>query len=262
MPARLLVSIEPKVLHERGVWADTGPALHAHVLAAVSVVEPELGASLHQPAKGGQPFAISPVLRRDGTPSQWRFEVGVLDDTLIDPFADGLEHAELVRLGHSSFVVTGVRAVATSYEQVLDAGQPATRWGFQLVTPLTCRTTGASGAQRCLPLPDAQLVFSRLRRRFERYAPKGLLPAEVETVIDEHLAVASFELTAARYLVKAPATRNIGAVGSVTYVIVRPDQLSAASLRGVDALVRFAAFAGAGDQTTKGMGVVVPFDPS
>lgn len=262
MPVRLLVAIEPKVLHERGVWADTGPAIHGHLLTTVRRISPALADHLHRGAKGGQPFAVSPVLCRERQPDQWRFEVGVLDDSLADVFTEALESEPLVRIGHSSFVVSTVRPVTVRYEEIVARSRPATRWGLNLVTPLTFRTTGESGAPRFIPLPDAQLVFSRLRARFDRYSPSGALTAEVGVAIAEHLALASLELVSAMHLVKAPRLRYLGCTGTVTYTAVRSESLSDAALQAVDALVNFAAFAGVGDQTTKGMGVAVPFDPA
>lgn len=258
MPARILVDIEPKVLHPAGPWSDTGPAVHGYLLSVLRRSAPELAERLHQPARGGQPFALTPILQRSGPGPQWRFEVGVLDDALTDTFVGALSTEPVLRVGHSSFITAGVRAVVVPYEELLARSRPVSEWTLRLVTPLTFRTTGTSGARRSIPIPDPQLLFGRLRLRFSRYAPPGLLAGECDVAIAEHLAIASLNLVSDRHLVKAPRQREIGCTGTVGYVAVHADALGDDALRGVDALVNFSAFAGAGDQTSKGMGVTVP----
>jgi CRISPR-associated endoribonuclease Cas6 len=268
VPARLIVNLRPKTLHEAGLWPDTGPAVQAHVLRAVREVDRRLAELVHAPAgvyAGGRwPYAVTPILDANGHvdgDGLWRFEVGVLDERLVDIFARALRAAAEVRLGHSLLLVTNVEIHAISYTDLAEQSAATRSWRLRLVTPLTFRTDSTTGAPRAIPLPTAELVFGSLLSRWEHFADPGLLDPAVAATVSEHVALADFELRASRHLVKGPDICELGAKGWVRYEAVQAKLLSPAVLRGVTALVNFAAFAGVGDRTTKGMGCVLPLGP-
>lgn len=247
MPARLIVTLEPKAVHDDGPPAQTGPAMHAAVLHALRRVDPELSAAIHAPAPDDpRPLAVTSLL---GGP---RFEVGVLDDTIVGAVAEALDRTGELRIGHSSFLLTRIDVHQHAWADLLERAVPKHRWTLRLLTPTTFRSRDAN-IRRCQPLPSPELVFGRLLWHWASFAD-ALLPDQTGAVVARHLAVEHLEGHTERHLVKTPAITEVGFVGRVTYTVVAAREVAPETLRGIDALMLLSMFSGVGDLTAKGMG--------
>lgn len=287
MPARFVIILDGRVVDERGPLRDAGPALHAVVLQAIGAVGPDVAAALHAswhrpgrpdgPLGPYRPFALAPLQpvgpSAGGGAGRWRFEVRLLDDRLMGLLAEALADVRSVKVGHSSFDVVEAVVAPVEWQWLVLRRPPRTRWGLRFLTPTTFRTTSRSGEVRSQPLPTPEHVFGSLLRRWRHFAPPGLLAEHAESVVDQYLAVASFNLHTKRHLTKSarstgpPHTRRragtwqVGCVGEAVYEVVRAGMVDDRGLRAVGALVAFAELAGVGDQTAKGMGCVEAFEP-
>ncbi|MGH8897668.1 MAG: CRISPR system precrRNA processing endoribonuclease RAMP protein Cas6 [Egibacteraceae bacterium] len=247
MPARLIVTLEPKVVHDDGPPVQTGPGMHAAVLHALRRLDPELSAAIHGPAPDDpRPLAVTPLL------SGPRFEVGVLDDAIVGAVAEALDRTDELRIGHSSFFLTRIDVHQHAWAELLERAVPRRRWTLQFLTPTTFRARD-TGIRRCQPLPSPELVFGQLLWRWASFAD-ALLPDQTGAVVARHLAVEHLEGRTERHLVKAPAIAEVGFVGQVTYTVVAAREVDPEPLRGIDALTLLAMFSGVGDLTAKGMG--------
>lgn len=262
MPARFRLVLEPKVVHDAGPPRHTGPGLHACLLAAVASIDPVKAAWLHSPQVRPKPFAISPLLERaDSGPSRFGFEVGVLLDSLSADVGRALSGLDIVRIGHSSFLpVDLLPLLDESYDTFRARGTVATAWRLRFMTPTTVRTESATGVHLGQPLPTTQLVFNGLAKRWAHFSPTEALPAGLADVLRRHLHVARHEIRTAEYLVAPRRPLLTGFVGDVEFAVLDAKLVDPAVLMAIDTLARFAAVAGVGDQTTKGMGMVVPFE--
>lgn len=247
MPARLIVTLQPKVVHDGGPPPQTGPGMHAAVLHALRRVSPELSAAIHAPAPDDpRPLAVTPLL---GGP---RFEVGVLDDALVGAVAEALDRTDELRIGHSSFFLTRIDVHQHAWGELLERAAPKRRWALEFLTPTTFRARDAN-VWRCQPLPSPELVFGRLLWHWASFADVSL-PDQIGAVVARHLAIEHLEGHTERHLVKAPAITEVGFVGRVTYTVVGAREVAPEPLRGIDALTLLALFSGVGDLTAKGMG--------
>jgi len=247
VPARIVVTAR---LQSGPSPGPSGPALHAALLAALRRRDHALAAVLHDhpPPK---PLAISPIAAEG---LGLRFEVGVLDDTLTEPLALALDDYELTVL-RSELEIERIDVYPTGYRDLL-AAEPASRWRLELRSPTTLRLPAAHGrTRRVLPFPEPVAVLERLRTRFEAFAPPGLLTPDLDAAIGT-VVVASFDLRTQRALVRSPDHWEIGAVGWVVHHLPRPADLDDWTRRSLNALYLLAAYAGLGDQTTKGLGWV------
>jgi CRISPR-associated endoribonuclease Cas6 len=168
---------------------------------------------------------------------------------------EALDGVDTLRVGNRHLDLARIDVFAEPYEELLAAARPRTRWDLDLLTPTTIRLPREPDRPRrnqVLPLPD--LLAAGLSRRWDRLSPVPLGP--VEGVIDHHLVIGRAKLRTERHVIKAPDTYTVGSVGQVQYLLAgKPSEADATRL---DALWRLAAYAGLGDHTTKGMGVVVP----
>lgn len=247
VPARIIVTAQ---LTSGPIPGPSGPALHAALLAAIQRRDPRLASELHDrpPPK---PFAITPLVTEE---SRLRFELGVLDDALTESIALALDECELTLL-RSELAIERIDVYPASYRDLLEA-EPASRWRLELRSPTTLRLPAAHGrTRRVLPFPEPVAVLERLRTRFETFAPAGLLTTDLDTAIST-VVVASFDLHTQRALVRSPDHWEIGAVGWVVHHLPRPADLDDWTRRSLNALYLLAAYAGLGDQTTKGLGWV------
>ncbi len=262
MPARVVVSLVPT---SAGALPppETGPGVNAAVLAAVrDGMSPELSAQLHD-GPPPRPFSVTPLLdERQQVPArgsrQVRFEVGVLIDDLVGPFLACLAGRDQWRFGSTDYTLGGVElAGAEAYPDLLDAAPPMAAWALRFVTPASFATGKGDGARRQHVLPDPVRVFGTLAARWRTWAPHAPLPAGLDAAITDHLELAEMRLATEEYLVKTGTPKRRGCVGSVRYHLAEPAGLTAEVRSGVEALARFACFAGVGDRTASGMGYTV-----
>lgn len=76
--------------------------------------------------------------------------------------------------------------------------------------------------------------------------------------ITQNLEVADYRLTMGEYLLKAGVPPVRGSIGTISYRIADIRHTTAEGRAGLDALIRFSAYAGIGDRTTIGMGHTIP----
>jgi CRISPR-associated endoribonuclease Cas6 len=247
VPARVIVTTR---LAAGPAPGPSGPALHAALLAAIRRRDATLAADLHD-RRPPKPFALSP-LSPDG--DALRFEVGVLDDPLAEPIALALDETDLTVL-RSTLAIERIDVYPAHYEDLL-AAAPATRWRLALHSPTTLRLPASRGeSRRTLPFPEPVGVLERLRARFEAFAPAGLLAPGLDRGIAA-VVVTAFDLRTARALVRPPDRHEVGALGRITYELPHPGGFDEHTRRSLHALFLLAAYAGLGDQTTKGLGWV------
>ncbi|MEU7616638.1 CRISPR system precrRNA processing endoribonuclease RAMP protein Cas6 [Micromonospora rifamycinica] len=265
MPAQIVVSMEP-VSPSAIPPPQTGPAVNAAFLKAVGAVDPVLAKGLHDSARY-KPFTVTPVLDEQGRApttagqSAW-FGVSMLVDGYTAVVLAALHAFAGHQIAWTRYRVTGVRLRAQPYaELAASADAAADGWSFQLVTPVGFATGLGDGARRERPWPDAERVFGNLARRWEAFAAGSPLPASVAAAIDDHLEMVDGQVRIVRHLIE-PQQRNPehqfrrGTVGVVSYRLASAREVPVEARRGVDALARFAGYAGFGDRTAMGMGYV------
>lgn len=263
MPSRVVVSLEPKVVHPHGPPLQTGPAIHAAVLHAVRRLNPDVSALLHRHSRN-KPFAVTPLLDRS-------FEVGVLGLTepehgdavaqqlaeapLTELIVEALAATPELRVGHSSFLLRDVTPYTRSWRELVREA-PSHRWRLRFLTPTTFRHDDRqTGVRRAVPLPATDLVFGWLLRRWQRCA-RVPLPSRTAAVVRDRLRIEEHTISTHPHLVKPGVDLFTGFLGDVTYGVSRAHDAPTDSLRGIGALVWLALFGGVGDYTTKGMGCV------
>ncbi|WP_250292635.1 CRISPR system precrRNA processing endoribonuclease RAMP protein Cas6 [Frankia sp. CiP1_Cm_nod1] len=263
MPARVVVSVRP--VSPRALPPPyTGPAVNAAVLAAVrEELSPEASAYLHD-GPPPRPFAITPLLdehqRAPGRSSaRVRFEVGILLDEITSSMLAALRNRDRWRFGFTDYVTEAVElAGGEPYPDLLAAAPPATSWAFGLVTPVSFATGRDDGVRRQRILPDPERVFGTLAYRWRAWARDlAPLPSDIDATINGHLELVETTLSSAEYVVKIGAPKRRGCVGFVRYQLAAPADVPPRTRAALNALARFACYAGIGDRTPSGMGYVV-----
>ncbi len=165
---------------------------------------------------------------------------------------DGSGPDRCLRVGGGVFAVASVAAEVVPYAHLLvvDARR---EWTLRLRSPTTRRIASPEAGRRTLLLPSSEVVFPVLARRWERGGGPPLCGA---ATVGSAVEVVEVGLRSVPYLVKGPDVFLAGCVGSVTYRMVAGPADDTARLAAVSPLVRFATFAGVGDETPVGMGWV------
>lgn len=259
MPARIAVHLAPATSRAPVPPPHTGPAVGAAFLAALrDSDEADLATALHE-TRPPKPYALTPLLdehhrRASADSNKVRFEIGVLADPLTGPVLQALTTASAVRIARCHYRIAAVDLLAAEpYPDLLAASRPTTRWSLTIHTPVAFFTAREEGARRTRPFPEPEWVFADLRRRWSAFTdPAG----DLDEVISGHLEVVHHRLVMADHLVKAGAPPARGSVGTITYGVAEPHRLAPDALTALDALARFAAYAGIGDRTAVGMGHV------
>jgi CRISPR-associated endoribonuclease Cas6 len=274
MPARIAVALRPAVAGALPP-PQTGPAVSFGLLAAVRDAGfPDLAADLHD-MRPPKPYAVTPLLDETHRPPgrhsrQARFDVGVLTDELVAPILAAVHARDRWTIATTDYVPDGdadggaVRLTAVeTYPELLAAARPRTSWSFRLLTPTTVVTGLREGVRRSRPLPEPDWLFGSLANRWQAGAGEDApLPAELIPAIEDHLEVVDANIRIAAHLVQGGQPPLRGSVGTVTYGLARPGAVPPAVRRALDALARFAGYAGLGDRTNVGMGVCAPGTPA
>ncbi|TDC84511.1 CRISPR system precrRNA processing endoribonuclease RAMP protein Cas6, partial [Actinomadura sp. 7K507] len=242
----------------------TGPAVNAAFLAALrDSGEDGLSDALHE-TKPPKPFALTPLLddrdrRASASSKHVRFEVGILADSLTASVLPALAATTNVRVARCQYKIATVElAGAAPFPDLLAAARPADQWTLRVVTPVAFFTAREEGARRVRPFPEPEWVFSDLYRKWNAFAPQAPLDEATAHAITQNLEVADYRLTMAEHLLKANVPPVRGSIGQITYRIADTRRTTPQAQAGLDALVRFSAYAGIGDRTTVGMGHVLP----
>lgn len=189
-----------------------------------------------------KPFSAAGPHQEDGDPV---IEVNWLDD-LPEPDVAGRAAAGPLRLGSHPVAVAEVRQRAESYAD-LAATAPRYRLRVEFRSP-----TYVSRAGRQFPLPDPELLLTGLARRWRHFSPSTFGDAALPTLLNS-VHIARHELRTVPVYV-APGRRVVGFTGKAVFGL--PDDTAPAAARLLAALWRFAEYAGAGAQTTHGLGRV------
>jgi len=265
MPVRIVVRLEP-ARPEAVPPRQTGPAVNAALLAAVREVDPELATALHDSPRY-KPFTLTPLLDdRDNAPSApgaaARFEVGLLIDEHTATVLGALQARPSHLIGETEYRTADVSIAAiASFEDLAYRACPRGSWGFRLLTPVSFATARDEGPRRERPWPEPVRVFRNLAQRWNSFACEVALPEQVHTVIDQHLETAGGQVRIMEHLIE-PSQRDRragyrhGSVGRVSYRLADPANAPEEGKLALDALARFADFAGFGDRTANGMGHV------
>ncbi|MFV2194982.1 CRISPR system precrRNA processing endoribonuclease RAMP protein Cas6 [Nocardiopsis sp. LOL_012] len=128
----------------------------------------------------------------------------------------------------------------------LAAAPPSVKVRVEFVTPAYISRAG-----RQLPLPEPELLLAGLARRWDVYSPRPL-PSKAVTELLGAVHLARHDIRTAA--VGAGSGQRVGFVGRAVFGL--PPRTSHAAQRAFAALWSFAAFAGAGAQTTHGLGHV------
>lgn len=190
-----------------------------------------------------KPFSVTPLVEAPKAPGQAILALGWLDDQTTPPL-DTLQ-GEQVRLGSQYFTVVDVQRSSAPYAalQALPATHRATL-NFLSVTYFT-----RSG--RWIPLPDPELLYAGLARRWNTFAAHSDgLPDTLVTALINTVRLTTHELRS------APAdlgqASRTGFTGHATFTLPRTASADLAS--AFTSLSAYAEAAGTGAQTTHGLG--------
>lgn len=264
MPARIIVHLEPAGGRPPVPPPHTGPAVNAAFLAVLrDTGEGDLSSALHD-TRPPKPFALTPLLderdRRAGAAGKRvRFEIGVLADSLTAPVLQALAATGDVRVARCQYKIAAVDLAGVEpFPDLLAGAAPADRWTLRIATPAAFFTAREEGARRVRPFPEPEWVFSDLYRKWNAFAPDAALDEATPQIITQNLEITGYQMTMAEHLLKAGVPPVRGGIGQIAYRIADSRRTTPEARAGMDALVRFSAYAGIGDRTTIGMGYVVP----
>jgi len=267
VPVRIVVHLLPSGPRSPVPPPHTGPAVYAAVLAAVRASDPTLATAIHERPRY-KPLALSPLLDADDRPatagsSGLRIEIGVLVDELTAAMLVAVKGVEVVRIARGAYRVADVEILnVSSYAELASVSDPAARrWTLRLLTAVAFATSKEEGALRLRVLPER--VFGSLLARWQALAASVPMPEGIAEAIGSGLAIGDWRLERAEHLIKtgdaATGRKDVfwsGSTGSVTYQLADPGGVAPRVRAGLDALARFATYAGIGDRTNVGMGVV------
>lgn len=192
-----------------------------------------------------------------GREGQWWARVSLLEESLyarLSPHLFGLL-GQGIRLGSKHYRVQAVLqeehpwAGISTYPRLFQGEAPPSV-ELQFASPTFFRRKGLA-----YPLPEPRLVFESLSLRWNAFAP-AQVPAEMQEAW-ERLSISFLQ---GRTFALAPNDdeRGIGFVGRVVYYLPKASPTEAQWLQ---ALSRFAFYAGVGAKTSLGFGRVRPFNP-
>jgi CRISPR-associated endoribonuclease Cas6 len=153
-----------------------------------------------------------------------------------------------VRFGAHQREVLGFDGRGMSYAE-LARGGPMRRARFTMTSPLFFSRNG-----RDLPLPEPVLAVRGLLARWNAWAPEPLRVAESDAKALAGAVYLDEVVGASEKVELGGGLRQVGFVGSAEFRLLAAVSEQTAALFG--ALVRFAAYAGLGAQTTAGFGSV------
>lgn len=237
MPAVLRLLLRPQDLSRAALV----PAAQLHGLAC-ALLE---GAGADHEAQV-KPFSVAPLLEAPDLPGHAFLRLGWLDDARVAGLRDHAldQIGGALRTGSQYFTVTDADMEAQPYAHFLAQGAR-----FATFTFLT--TTYFNRGDRQVPLPDPELVFAGLARRWNAWSPVPI-PGDVIHELCATVLVTSHDIASGTAdLGKAQRT---GFRGRATFSL--PRDISTDTATAFAALSRFAAIAGVGAQTTRGLGNV------
>lgn len=194
----------------------------------------------HGKGNAGPPFAVGPLHKDEDGLTRWR--LGWLADYEPPPLPSE------IAFGDVRCPVTSTTVDQIGFAE-LAGSAPASHARLDIVSPMYFSRNG-----RDYPLPDPGLMLRSAATRWNHHAPSMLsVPDEALRALTGLVYLADFDGGTVRAPVSATLYQT-GFVGHVHLALTRAaDQASRVTFA---ALVRFAAMAGLGAQTTHGFGAV------
>ena len=250
MPALLQVTLGTRQPRPSGLL---GVPLHGLLFSALEAGSSALSAKLHAAQVKG--FRIGQARWQDGDDGpQVVFQVGVLDDTLLDPLLDALSVGRTHGSEQASLrgEVLDAQVTAQTSHDAMYSRHAREVTGRELhlafLSPTTFRTTDLD-----MPFPVPKTVFYGLQRRWEAFSDLQFGP-ELNDWVGRAVQVHDFQLKPRRVHFKgARGAAMTACVGEVTYVLARPGDAEPTFVR---LLAEYANYAGVGYKTTFGLGHV------
>jgi len=244
-----------------------GRASHALALAAIGRDDPALAAVLHE-GDGPRPFTASSLMgrfpgRRVDPAEAYTLRLTAIQAApaaaLLRATTSGgaLAPGGPVDLDHHLFRVETAHLAAEAHPWAGAAGYaelaaarlvgpepPPRQISFIFTSPTAFRSQ-----ERHIPVPLPDLTFGSLLDRWNAFSSIAF-PAETKRYAAECLAISRYEL-ATRPVQGKEGGLRVGAVGRITFTALNYDRYWMSVL---GALAGFALYAGAGIQTTAGLG--------
>lgn len=247
-PNRPSMTLAALVLPLEGETRPDPDRLRGLVYGLLQPLDPEIHKAQHNP------FSLG-IGGREG---QWWVRVSFLEESLyarLSPHLFGLL-GQGIRLGSKHYRVQAVLqeehpwAGVSTYPRLFQ-GEANPSVELQFASPTFFRRKGLA-----YPLPEPRLVFESLSLRWNAFAPVKV-PQEVQEAW-ERLTVSRFQ---GRTHLVAPNEdeRGVGFVGRVAYYLPKASPTEAQWLQ---ALSRFAFYAGVGAKTSLGFGRARSYIPS
>ncbi|MFF3409368.1 CRISPR system precrRNA processing endoribonuclease RAMP protein Cas6 [Streptomyces sp. NPDC002742] len=188
-----------------------------------------------------KPFSVSPLFQDNSTTDHRILRIGWLDDG--NPL--DLTHlpGQRIRLGHNILTTTDIRREHTPYASLL-SHPPAARARFTFHSATYFKSSG-----KWIPVPDPQLLFPGLLRRWNTYAPVPISHEQTDGLLPS-IAIAEHDIRTVP--VAFPHSHRTGFIGTATFTLTGSAPITAT--RVFPALCHLAATAGTGAQTTHGLG--------
>ncbi|WP_369360196.1 CRISPR system precrRNA processing endoribonuclease RAMP protein Cas6 [Streptomyces sp. cg2] len=188
-----------------------------------------------------KPFSVTPLVQAPHAPGHATLALSWLSDKATPPL-DKLWGSQ-VRLGAQSFTVEDVQTASAPYAAL--HALPATR----RITLNFLSVTYFTRSGRWIPLPDPELLYAGLARRWNAFAPQSL-PDPLIAALLTTVRLTAHELRSAP--AHLGAASRTGFTGHATFTLphTAPDDVASA----FTSLSAFAEAAGIGAQTTHGLG--------
>lgn len=232
-----------------------GVYAHAAVLSAISTVEPQLGADLHNLRRNKR---IAMALVKCQKQQAW-LRLSFMDEhggAAAEALAHGLARHPKLRIGRVNCTVTDISLSDSIWAGIntwadLTGASSSSYLHFSFVTP-SAFTKHDGNNQRFMSLfPEPVDLFTGLARRWQSLSGPDLAAGLAFFLARGDCRVASHRLATVKF--QTQERTQIGFVGQVVYECIGDEQCIAA----VNCLARLAFFTGVGYQTARGMGAVL-----
>jgi len=268
MPHSLVINFTP--ISYIPVGYTSGKHLHALFFNLVNSVNQELAEYFHQ-SEANKSFTISPLQIiqnrknsdnllqyqhqnkiKSGSNCWWR--ITLLNDSLFSQLTKlwlNLNPKKPYHLGSGELMITSILATpnshpwanACSYEQIYDQASNIERnLNFKISTPTAFRYGKYDNF-----LPTAELVFSSLLKRWQKYSN---IPLNIQDF--SYLFPAYFNLKTEIFI--EANSKFIGCVGEISYKILGDVNLEI--IKQLNILADYSFYCGLGRKTTMGFGVL------
>jgi CRISPR-associated endoribonuclease Cas6 len=257
--ASLIVTL--KALQTAALPPSTGSALHGLVLALARQSDVSEAKKWHD-GKEFKPFSISPLMGRLARSTvgslvvkdkYYWFKIGLIGRKAFDVLCDSLlplaAKTEKLPISNLTFTVEKVDmcehhlAKLTSFTDIFRGNNhKGQEINLQFLSPTTFRR-----GRKNRILPDPELVFGSLLRKWNYFSPQPL-DINLEEVC-QHVVISKFSGRSKLY--RLPTQPLVGFQGRCSYISDRKELLLS-----LYKLAEFGLYAGVGQKTTMGMGQI------